>query len=92
MLCFFNITETKRLVIYLSNLRIISGGSIGIDNQTRAYSGTTVVYGEQDTATKYKERFNYLIPSLSESPSLWSKILFADIKVTSLPSPLSEKK
>lgn len=90
MLNFFNITETKRLVIYLSNLRIIRGGSIGIDNQPRAYAGPTVVYGEQVTASKYKERFNYLVPALSESPSLLSKILFADIKVTSLPSPLSE--
>lgn len=90
LLSFFNISDTKRMVIYLSNLRIISGGSLGIDNNPRGYSGTTVVYGEQETASKYKESFNYLAPSLSESPSFMSNILFADIKVTSLPSPLTE--
>lgn len=92
LLKFFNIADTKRMVIYLSNLRITPGGSIGIDNKPRAYAGTTVVYGEQEAAAKYKERFNYLAPSLSESPSFMSKILFADIKVTSLPSPLTEGK
>ena len=90
LLSFFSITDTKRIVIYLSNLRITRGGSIGVDNQPRAYSGTTVVYGEQETASRYKESFNYLVPSLSESPSFMSKILFADIKVTSLPSPLTD--
>jgi hypothetical protein len=90
LLGFFNIKNTKRLVIYLGNLRIIQGGSLGTDNLTRGYCGTTIVYSEQVTATKYKERFNYLVPSISESPTFLSKILFSDIIVTSLPSPLSE--
>ena len=90
LLGFFNIKETKRLVIYLGNLRIQKGGSLGTDNLPRAYVGTTIVYNEQITATKYKERFNYLAPSLSETPSFFSKILFSDIKVTSIPSPLTE--
>lgn len=90
LLDFFNIRRTKRLVIYISNLRIIKGGSIGVDNKPRAFQGGTVVYNEQVTANKYKERFNYLVPSLSESPSFLSKIVFSDIKVTILPSPLKE--
>jgi hypothetical protein len=90
LLLFFNIKDTKRFVIYISNLRILKGGSIGIDNKPRAYSGTTVVYNELLIANKYKERFNYLVPSLSESPSFLSEILFADIKVTILPSPIDE--
>lgn len=88
LLSFFNITD-KRLVIYLSNLRIVKGGSIGTDGKQRNYSGSTVVYNEQIAANKFKESFNYLLPSLSESPSFLSKILFVDIKVTSLLSPLS---
>jgi hypothetical protein len=89
LLLFFNITDTKRLVIYLSNLRILNGGSIGTDGKRRNYSGSTVVYNEQIAANKFKEIFNYLMPSLSESPSFLSKILFADIKVANLPSPLT---
>ena len=90
LLGFFNIKDTKRLVIYLGNLRIIQGGSLGTDNLPRGYTGTTIVYNEQVTAIKYKERFNYLVPSISESPTFLSKILFSDIKVTSLASPLTE--
>lgn len=89
LLNFFNIKESKRLVIYLSNLRIIEFGSIGIDEQSRSYAGPTVVVGELLAANRFKENFNYLIPKLSESPSLWSKILFADIKVTISPSVLN---
>ncbi len=85
---FFNIKATKRLVIYISTHKIKKGGSIGVDNMIRSYSGYAVAYNEQLVANKYKERFNYILPSLSESPSLLSKMLFADIKVTILPSPL----
>jgi len=90
LLNFFGISDTKRLVIYLSNLRIIKDGSIGIDDRPRSYQGATVVYNEQAVATKFKESFNYLVPSLSDSPSFLSKILFADIRIISMPSPLDE--
>ncbi len=90
LLGFFGIKNSKRLVIYLGNLRILQGGSLGVDNRPRNYKGTTIVYNEQLTASKYKEKFNYLIPSISDSPSFLSKILFSDIKVTSIPSPLTE--
>jgi hypothetical protein len=88
LLSFFNISSSKRLVIYLSNIRVISGGSIGTDNLQRGYQGTTVVLNELLTANKFKEKFNYLAPALSESPKFLSKILFADIKVTIVPSVL----
>lgn len=90
LLGFFNIDVTKKMVIYLSNLRVNQGGAFGIDNLPRGYYGMAVVYNEHVIASKYKEKFNYLVPSLSESPSFMSKILFADIKITVLPSPLTE--
>jgi len=90
LLKFFNIADTKRLAIYLSNLRVIPGGTIGIDNLNRAYYGHAVVYNEQLYATRFKERFNYLVPSLSETPSFLSKIVFADITISIVPSPLNE--
>jgi len=90
LLKFFNINESKRLVVYLSNLWVFRGGSKGIDDNPRAYTGATVVLNELNIANKYKEGLNYLMPSLSESPSLLSKILFADIKVTIIPSPTNQ--
>lgn len=90
LLRFFNIADTKSLAIYLSNLRVIQGGTIGIDNVNRTYYGHAVVYNEQLLATKFKERFNYLVPSLSDTPSFLSKIVFADISVAIIPSPIVE--
>lgn len=92
LLKFFGISDTKRLVIYLSNLRIVSGGSIGIDNKPRSYFGPAVVYNELSVASKFKEKFNYIVPSLSDSPSFLSQILFADISVISMSSPLNNSK
>ena len=91
LLSFFGISSSKRLVIYLSNLRITAGGSLGVDNNPRSFSGTTVVYREQLMANAFRERFNYLIPSLSDSHSIFKKILFADIKVTIQPSPINKE-
>lgn len=88
LLKFFGISSSKRLVIYISNLRITQGGSIGIDGKSRSFSGTTVVYREQLMANAFRERFNYLVPSLSDSKSFFRKILFADIDVTILTSPI----
>lgn len=90
LLKFFNIENTKRLIIYLSNLRINPGGAVGIDGKRRSYNGKAVVYDEQVVATKFRERFNYLIPSLSESPSFLRKIVFADINISIIPSPLQD--
>ena len=86
---FFNISSTKRIVIYLSNLRIVQGGSIGPDGMHRNYQGTAVVYTEQIAANKFKDSFNFLAHSFSKSPSYLSKILFSDINVASIPSPLT---
>ena len=90
LLKFFGISSTKRLVIYLSNIRVNQFGSKGVDGKDRSYAGSTVVYNEQNVASKFKERFNYLVPSLSDSPSFLSKILFSDIQVRSKISPLND--
>lgn len=86
LLIFFNIKETKRLIVYLSKLRIIAGGSVDAKGIKRNYQGVTTVHNEQLAANKFRDNFNYLMPALSDSPSILSKVLFADIKVITTPS------
>jgi len=38
LLKFFGVDADRRLVVYLSNLRIIEGGAIGIDDRPRSYN------------------------------------------------------
>ncbi len=56
----------------------------------RSYNGLAVVLNEQLYAARFRERLNYLVPSLSESHSFLRKIVFSDITVSIISSPLLE--
>jgi len=86
---FYNIKNSKRIVIYLSTLFVQRGGSLGYDKKPRGYQGVAVVLNEQLVANKFRDIMNYIMPSLSDHSSILSKILFSDIKVSILPSPTS---
>jgi len=82
LLKFWGISDTKRLVIYLSNINVVKGGSKGLDNTYKTYSGLTVLYNEHAVVSKFQVMFNYLVSS-----SRLGKIFFADIQVGSKISP-----
>lgn len=83
---FFKITG-KKLTIYLSNIRVISGGSIGIDGNQRAYQDSTVSFGESFQANQYYSIFHYLIPGLRQQPGILKYLLVSDIELYTLLSP-----
>lgn len=91
LLKFFGIGQTKRITVYLSNIRVIQGGSIGTDGHRRAYSGTTVTLGEAVQASLFQALFSYLIPGLSNQPGILKHLFVSDVKVIILPSPLKEE-
>lgn len=86
---FFNIKSSQRLKIYLSNLLITKGGAVGIDNVNRSYQGQTVAFLEYLTSEKFRKIFYYPIQPLNEQPNFLKKILFTDINVEILASPLN---
>ena len=88
LLSFFGIGQSRRITIYLSNLRVKLGGSIGIDGRERSYQGVATAFAEMQVANRFRDLFNYLLPSLSESPGFLSKLLISDVRVQLLPSPL----
>jgi hypothetical protein len=88
LLKFFGIDDSHRIAIYLSNLRVESGGSIGIDGRARSYEGSAAAFGEMVVADRFRDLFNYILPSLSERPGLLSKLLISDFQVHLLHSPL----
>lgn len=87
---FFGIKEAKRIVLYVSNLRVKPFGAIGIDNVARSYKGQTVAHGEMLSANIFRDFFNYLVPSLADQPSLISKLLISDVIVDVSISPVRE--
>ncbi|MBN1934583.1 MAG: hypothetical protein JW934_07950 [Anaerolineae bacterium] len=90
---FFGINKHKpqRLIIYLSSLNVLSGGTTGIDRQRRCYSGTAVSFKEQEAATHIHRLFTFPIPSvLNEKPSVLEKINISGTQVQIQPSPCSK--
>jgi hypothetical protein len=89
LLKFFGIDTSRRIVIYLSNLRVKPFGTIGMDGQERSYEGSTVAFYEMLVANRFRDLFNYPLPSLSEKPGVLSKLLISDVQVELLSSPLN---
>jgi len=89
---FFNITTNHKLLIYISNLKILPGGSHGFDGKPRSFQGYSVTYWEYLKSEELKSIFYYPIPSFSEQPGILKKLLVADIQVLILPSPLQLEK
>jgi hypothetical protein len=90
LLKFYGVNESRRIVIYLSNLRIMSGGAIGIDGQRRSYQGSAAAFGEMMVANRFRALFNYFLPSLSDKPGVLNKLLISDVQVQLLHSPLNQ--
>jgi len=88
LLKFFGVVNSKKLIIYLSNIRVVEGGSIGIDDKRKNYSGNTVTLGEANMAGLIGELFNYLIPGLRHQPGILKYLLVTDIQVYPTPSLL----
>jgi hypothetical protein len=88
---FFNITDSHRLIIYLSNLKILKGGSQGFDMLPRSFQGYAAPFGEYMASGDLKNIFYYPVPSISEQPGILKKLLVADIQINILLSPLDIK-
>lgn len=90
LLRFFGVEASRRIVVYLSNLRIIPGGAVGIDGQGRSYQGSAIAFGELLVANRFRDLFNYILPSLADRPGLLSRLLISDVQVVFLPSPIAQ--
>lgn len=87
LLSFFGIGKSRKILIYLSKLKIKLFGSVGVDGRERSFEGTAIAYGEMTEAMRFRDLFNFLLPSISEKPNILSRILISDVNIQLLPSP-----
>jgi hypothetical protein len=97
---FFKVSAEQRLVVYLSSIQIglleirdqdgkkqRASCTTGPDGQPRTYTGKTVVFGELEMASIFRDIFSSPFPYVGERPSFLRKILMADMVVQIEPSP-----
>lgn len=85
---FFGVSSTKRLAIYLSNIRVLIFGSVGLSGHTMSYQGTTVAHDEWLAANQLRDLFSFVLPTATEAPSFISRLLFSDVLVQVQVSPI----
>lgn len=89
LLNFFGINESRRIAIYLSELKLEQGDAAGIDGKPYSYTGSAVAFGEMQSANKFRDLFNYFLPSLSDVPNFLSQLLISDVHVQLHRSPVN---
>jgi len=87
---FFNISDIKRLLIYISRIDVKAFGAIGADRYKMSYEGVSVDYQEMQVANQIKELFSFFIPKLAEASKSIGSLLLSDISVQVLVSPENE--
>ena len=87
LLRFFGIQKSKRIVLYLSNLQIVAGGSLGTGGVARNYSGPALAVDEAAIASAYQRLFNLLIPGMDNLPGVLRWIFLSDVETVIGPSP-----
>jgi hypothetical protein len=90
LLSFFNITHPKRIIIYLSHLRITEGGAIGIDNIPRSFAQSAIPVYESNLIPIFQRLFNVVIPGVESQPGFLQKLLVSDVAVEVVPSPIDD--
>jgi hypothetical protein len=87
---FFNISDIKRLLIYISRIDVKAFGAYGVDKYKMSYEGVSVDYQEMQVANQIKELFSFFIPKLAEASKSIGSLLLSDISVQVLVSPENE--
>ena len=87
---FFGVTEVKRIAVYVSNIRVQLFGAIGVTGQKMSYQGSTMAHGEMVAANQLRDLFSFVIPSSGGNPTFLSRLLFSDVAVQVLLSPLEK--
>lgn len=90
LLSFFGVKDSKRIVLYLSNLRVLAGGALGIDGIPRSFGESAIPLYESNLVSIFQRLFNFVIPGIESQPGFLKWVLLSDVTVEILASPLSE--
>ena len=90
LLRFFDCAASKRVVLYLSNLRVRASGSLGVDNVPRAFNEVAIPLYEVNLVGLFQRLFNFVVPGVDSQPEFLKWLLISDVVVDVLASPLQD--
>lgn len=85
LLAFFGIKESKRLVLYLSNVNVL--GSSGVDGRPRSFLEPAIPVTEVVLVPLFQRLFNVIVPGLTDQPGFLKWLLVSDVTVEVQPAP-----
>lgn len=86
LLGFFGIKESKRLVLYLSNVTVL--GSAGVDGMPRSFREAAIPVTEAALIPLFQRLFNVIVPGLTDQPGFLKWLLVSDVTVEVQPAPV----
>ncbi len=88
LLRFWGMREVRKLRIYISHLRIQTGGAIDASGTPRSYQGSVVTQLESEMGATLKSLFSVSIPGRAVQPNWTRALLFVNTDVEAQPAPL----
>jgi len=88
LLRFFNLSESKRILVYLSHLRVQPGGAIGVDGNPRSFGESALPLSEVSLFPIFSRLFNFVVPGVDNLPGVLRWLVISDVEVILAPSPL----
>jgi hypothetical protein len=87
LLTFCGVKDRKRVLLYLSSVRVMPGGSVGVDGQPRSYEDTAIPENEARLIPLFQRLFNFLVPGFESQPGRLKWLTMSDVAVDAVPSP-----
>ncbi len=84
---FFGLGKDRRFIVYLSNIFVTSGGSLGIDGKPRSYDGHSVSFLETDIAKRVQNLLQQFLSVQRWMPDFLKSISIHDIDASAHISP-----
>jgi len=87
LLRFFGVSESRRVTLYVSRLSVQRFGSLGADGLSRSYQGSAVPFSEMRAVERFRDLFNYFVPSWVDKPAWLKRLLISDVELEIMQGP-----
>lgn len=86
LLSFFGVYRTRRLYLFLSQISVLSGGSIGNDRRPRSFQGRAITFLESLAIARFQHLFRVPAKGIGTFVRHFRRIVLDDVVVEAFPA------